>query len=382
MKSKQTMVDTIVRLAQYFAGRLPSRWKNAIRSTAVRLLGPVEETLQGASATMSDVLFNHREEQAYHDSLERQGLSNEISYLNDVTLMLSQLEGVGELVAIEDLMVAAGDRHRIGIRIDCCGTLSAALCTASLLSRRGIPATFFLHHNSRYWGPSVADSGDTRLLTAVEALVVMGMGIGLHNDSWGLMENGIEPVQRLNADLALLRSVGCPVTSVVSHNSAWSYGLENSRIFTDFGEATGTPTSYKPSVALADLGLVSDSGFPNAMQSGKFLSETARKQVHSEIRSREYLKGYFLQHPNYIRSYDFEIWLVAIDTWVIADYRTSALHFPMTLADLRTWLTANLIDPAPDTCAVRRGALVLHPEYVSRGLRSSPYSAAVWARLT
>ena len=334
--------------------------------------------LDSRSARLMDI------EVGQHASLEALNLTNDVDYLSRFLL---QVQGhFPDLVPVpmqnawrvhsgvaqdmEDELRAIGvhpSASLLGVRVDCCGTLSAAAVTASVLVACGIPATFFLNHSAPYCDLTRGRWGRMTFRAPVVArdlirhIALAGMEIGLHNDVWGLQDRGLEPKKSLKASLRWLRSLGIQIRGSVSHNTAWLYGVENFQVFTDFAFVEGVPDERRPITDMASLGLEYEANFPEPHLIRPEFARLEYSERSSRVLSEEFMHMYLMEHPWFRRGYEYEIWAIGSDEWVIADYARQDFHYAIPSSTVIDFLGRQ---------AGRRniGVLVLHPEYFCAGL--------------
>ena len=300
----------------------------------------------------------------YHRTLSSMGLNNPLSYLDN---FLCSLQGLHRSVQIVPLGTFAesdesqSDKAQVAIRVDCCGTLSAGLANALIYTRRGVPAHFFINHSATYF-KHIREDPKSGTSAAVQEIALLGHQIGLHNDVFSLSDIPSEQVRILKEDLTSLRDLGLQVISTASHNSAWSYGVENFRIFSDFGLASGTPEERLPRISLNELDLRWDASFPDGDFTGHYMVPDEYKYPDA-IRHPDYQRHYFLNHPSLRRRLDMEAWLLATDAWVLVDYVSGTIDFPMTGSTVINSLASQ---PYGSRCM-----LLIHPEYCSHNVVSS-----------
>ena len=323
-------------------------------------------------------------EVSQHASLEALDLTNDVEYLSRFLLQVQAL--FPELIPVhmrtawrfhdrgpqdlEDELQSLGaiaSASILGVRVDCCGTITAAAVTASVLAACGVPATYYLNHSAPYfdlargrWGrPQVRASEVARELICHIALT--GMEVGLHNDVWGLQDTGMDPIRSLKASLRWLRSLGIPIQGSVSHNTAWIYGVENFQVFTDFSFVDGLPRDRQPLTNMASLGLHYEANFPEPHPSRPTYAQLEYRESSSRVLSEEFMHMYLMQHPWFRRGYEYEIWAIGPDEWVIADYARHDFRYAVN--------SASVLEQLGSRAGQRSlGVLVLHPEYFCAGL--------------
>lgn len=319
-----------------------------------------------------------------HASLEALRLTNDADYLGHFLLQVQSLfpdlvpvplrtawcfhSGGDE--ALQGELNALGARPNasvLGVRVDCCGTLTAAAVTASVLVTCGVPATFFLNHSAPYfdlsrrrWGRVAVDAPAVSR-DLIRHIALTGMEIGLHNDVWGLQDRGLDPEKSLRSSLRWLRSLGMPIRGSVSHNTAWLYGVENFQVFTDFDFVDRVPDRRRPVADMASFGLEYEANFPEPHAARPAFSRLEHHERSSRVLSEEFMRLYLMEHPWFRRGYEYEIWAIGPDEWVIADYARRDFRYAVP--------STSVLDHLGSRARQRStGVLVLHPEYFCAGL--------------
>jgi|694.fasta_scaffold16712_9 hypothetical protein len=253
-------------------------------------------------------------------------------------------------------------KGKLGIRVDCCGTLSAALQNALVYTQFGIKATFFINHNSNYF--KITKTGETTKIfmprTAEEIIKrIAGLGheIGLHNDVLYYISTGADPETIMGVTLKKLSQLsGKKIIGTSAHNSAWVYGYENFEVFQEFLFESSSLLSAP--LNMTKFGLSYEANFPKKAE----LSSNRNRHLLTDsygsdpIRNKAFLNEYFLNHPHFERGYDYEAWLLGRDSWVFVDYLSGTLIYPETTINL-----THLLDRRRE----QNGIVLIHPEYVS-----------------
>lgn len=307
--------------------------------------------------------------------LREMNLTNKLEYLDIILDRLLRVSNV-EIVPLREIQTPvnrdvgdASPRNRIGVRVDACTSLLAAVASASLYSRRGVPATVFLLHSAAYFEPLLSDESSFEQ-DMVREIALSGMEVGLHNDVLSLVSepSAAEINSILTRDLAALRRSGVSIEATASHNSAWSYGVENLSVFEEYCPPDLAVSHIEP-VSASAHGLKWDANFPALRSIGSEVRWVDPSEISEfppdPIRTHQFLTYYFLRHPSLRRGYDAEAWLLGRDLWVIADLTESVLHFPCGFEDVVLFLES------------KRGydiVFLIHGEYVSHDLLTSQLS--------
>lgn len=155
--------------------------------------------------------------------------------------------------AVVPLREFAQGEGGIGLRHDVDSRLESAMRFARLEHDRGLRATYFVLHTAEYWDAP-------GLLPSLGRLQAMGHEVGIHHDLVTLEKlDGVDPGERLRADLERLRNAGIDVRGAAAHGSPWCgrLGYHNNYVFAGWDE----PLEAFPDVSVrrklrpADFGL-------------------------------------------------------------------------------------------------------------------------------
>jgi hypothetical protein len=274
-----------------------------------------------------------------------------------------------EILGGEDFVKGASQNEsklRCTIRVDCCGSISAALENAFVYKRLGLRVTFFLNHNSAYWKISHhrrAHRSHSGYISdrIVAKLIKMGHDVGLHNDILGLVAKGLDAQLALESSVAFLRRFHperkLGTFGMAAHNSAWTYGVENFHVFSEYTKDfsdTGVPT-----LSLNGTGLGWEINIPISVSNPRVVG--SGEALHfgvDAIRNRKFLHQYFIEHPSFRRGYNWETWLLGQDSWVTVDYAQGKIEFPVDMEGVLDFIRTQS----------GSGVILIHPEYCSEGL--------------
>jgi hypothetical protein len=357
---------------------LPSRAKLLIRKLLEkfrRLDGLQEVSLASRTVDSSSPNARIGYEWMALRQLRDMNLTNTLGYLDSILDRLVRVSNT-EVVPLkqfrEPISAESSGRplgNRVGVRVDACTSLLAAVASAGLYARRGVPATVFLLNSADYFKPLLAEDASFEQ-DMVREIALSGMEVGLHNDVLALVsEPSAEEINStLTRDLAALRCAGVSIEGTASHNSAWSYGAENLSVFEEYCPPDIAVSHVQP-VSASAHGLTWDANFPVARpinSSGRWIDSSEISAFPPDaIRTHQFLTEYFLRHPSLTRGYDAEAWLLGRDLWVIADLTESVLHFPCGFKDVVLFLESK---------SGYSVVLLIHGEYVSHDLLTSPLS--------
>lgn len=303
-----------------------------------------------------------------HQNNIHSGVNNSNEFLRTFCELILNLEGIFPMTLekfnreIKSEVGAGTKKGNLGIRVDCCGTLSAALQNALIYTEFGIKATFFINHNSNYF--KITKMGETLKIlmprTAeeiIKRIAALGHEIGLHNDVLSYISTGADPETIMGVTLKKLSQLsGKKVVGTSAHNSAWVYGHENFEVFQEFLFKTSCPLSSP--LNMTKFGLSYEANFPKKTESisKKYRHLPTDSYGSDPIRNKAFLNEYFLKHPHFERGYDYEAWLLGRDSWVFVDYVSHTLIYPETTINLMHLL---------DSRTEQNGIVLIHPEYVS-----------------
>lgn len=303
----------------------------------------------------------------YHRALCDLGVNNPLSYLEETLLAILKHYPELDFVPVSALREEAdSNKIKVAVRVDACGTLSAAVACSSIYARHGVPNTVFINHSASYFLEAFRNP-DGPVAQLIREVSLCGSEVGLHTDFLGISSDRGVLRRRLRSDLGFLRSLGIVVEGAVSHNSAWSYGVENFRVFSDYSRIENEGSRVPQVGFLRDFGLEWDGSFHKEEGEPRAIPPEDRGLGGGDaVRSKDYLIAYFLQHPSLNRGYDFETWLLAEDAWVFADLANRQIHYPIT----REEMLVRLLDVPHGS----KGVMLIHPEYVSQDIETSSLS--------
>ena len=310
---------------------------------------------------------------ASHKVYSTKNLNNSDAFLRLFCDKILKIEGIAP-VPLEDFYLntmTKKEKGLLGFRVDCCGTLSSALHSAFIYSDFGIKASFFINHNSNYF-KIIKNKGQLKIFCPrttqeiIKKISKLGHEIGLHNDILDYNYKGWNSRIILKKSIKKLRRIsGRKIIGSASHNSAWSYGFENFEIFDEFKlhkEANTIPT-----LKMSDFGLKYEANFPSSKKfSPAHTNFYSQKFGDDAIRNKVFLVEFFLKHPHFDRGYDYEVWLLGQDLWVLVNYEKNSVDYPIN--------THTLLEFLAEYSALN-GIILIHPEYVSHDVDEQVFSA-------
>ena len=219
------------------------------------------------------------------------------------------------------------------LRIDVDTDLEMALAIAEKCKNIGIKAIFYICHTASYYG--LFSHGtfcrNNALIPILKQFLNYGQEIGFHVDAYSLyLNHGINGVEAVETEIQWLADSGIPIRSVTGHNAAPFSGAENLEIFKEYA-LDKQPWTVKNHVYLpksrlstVDLGIVFDG------------SQLMSPLPCCQVNKNEFLGsspiGYVVQNKNWMKLYlqdggycswgwDYNIWLIGADEWLIASGR-------------------------------------------------------------
>ncbi len=312
-----------------------------------------------------------RDDQAYYRQVAEsyQHLTNTFQYYRDLIRSFVEIDRV-RLVPLCDLCSGSADKDRvIGLRHDIDADPQTAVRAARFLARQGICGSFYLLHTATYYGEFHHELFVRNPLLArwVQELIVAGCEIGLHNDVLGAhLVPGIDGAQALVTELNWLRSLGAQIKGTVGHNSAPTYGAENSEVFQgrrlwprDARSPDGQPLPLE-SLCEHDLDLRYEGTFAMAKAAPETEHAAAfcAAREAASLRSESWMRQYLLDNPCCDWKVDFQFWLIGRDEWVAAGRFDGETMFEWKIGRDR------LIQLARELPEGSRSVLVIHPVYV------------------
>lgn len=313
-----------------------------------------------------------------HDP-ERYGRQLELNYRDLVNPFAYYRDLVDGLVAIDRLRIRplyefpTADRSGplVGLRHDIDGDPVAAVRAARHLARLGICGSFYPLHTARYYGLFHGGTfvRNPQVRQWIEALIVAGCEIGMHNDALGAhMLTGIDGAAALATEIEWLRSQGALVRGTVGHNSAPSYGAENSEVFKGRRLWDRPPRAADgtdmPLEALDEktLGLEYEGTFarphPAPGPDPRRLAEFIAGREQASVRSEPWMRTYLLDNPCCIWDLDCQFWLIGRNEWVIGGRLDGRDRFEWKVGLDRVLEVAAAL---PDGS---RSVFVVHPVFV------------------
>jgi len=298
----------------------------------------------------------------YHRLLTTLNLNNEGNFLRSFISTLKSDQRV-LLVPLMSFLnpdsTSNSGKIIIGLRADCCGSLSAALYNASIYKELGVSVSFYFNHKSNYFyvkktGVKYRVDKNVISFKMMSKISSLGHEIGLHNDLLQYTKEGYSIRKILTLSLRYLKKITKDIRGTTAHNSAWSYGRENFMVFDEYKLSEDETTIDR--LSMKKYKLEYEGNFPITKRDFRF-DFMSMEFSQDQIRDPNFQKSFFLQHPLFYRDYDFEIWLLGQDLWVISDYRNNFLASNVSTEKVSAFISG-LVENV-------RGILLIHPEYVS-----------------
>lgn len=301
-------------------------------------------------------------------STAEHGLTNDFALYKQVLSCLSMNQNF-KIVALKDLQKQSSSQYvTIALRHDIDADIVTAILCARAIEEYGLTGSFYPLHTSHYYTiqPS-SDSSQIIRHTGLEylltALNTSNIEIGLHNDAIGLaLDHGIDGASVLKEEITWLRSIGLDIKGTVAHNSAAVYNSECFEIFKslsvgqrEYVEKDGK----KIALGILDqhkLGLEYEGNFPIPK---KRLDVNLLNQITNitgnPLHTPDWQHSYFINHPVFERNYEYDIWLVGEDLWLLAGDKE--VFFPMK--------TAQMLEALSNIPKGSKVVISIHPIYVS-----------------
>ena len=260
------------------------------------------------------------------------------------------------------------DRVQIGLRHDIDADPITAVRMARWLARFGVCGSFYLLHSAGYYGryESQVLIRSPEIPRWVQAMIVAGCEIGVHNDALGIwQQHGANGAMTLQREISYLRALGANVRGTVGHNSAPTYGAENIEIFVGrkLWKRSEDNAAIESRLEVLDesrLGLDYEGTFaaPKPEVDVDAAEAFAADSSSSSVRSEAWMKSYLVCNPCLDWTVDVQAWCVGRDEWVLGG-RTGQgdeiWEWAINQSDLLARLEAL---PGGTRCL-----MVLHPEY-------------------
>jgi hypothetical protein len=304
------------------------------------------------------------DEFARQAELNYRPLSMHVSYYERLLLELADMRDTA-IVPVKDLLHKQGARHTIALRHDIDAKPDAAVSLARLNARYGIASTFYLLHSSPYYGAfnGFLFARNPRLRHWIDALLVAGCEIGLHNDALGIeARTGISAAEVVGTEIGWLRSQGAEIHGTVAHNSFASQAAENFEVFSELvmwrRELRGQTGEIIQlgQLSMASLGLSYEGNFPvRPDKVDKAAVASFSGIADAGPRNGGWMKAYLLDNPCMKRSHGCDIWLVDIDRWVVCDREIGYFNANLRLDELDGYFGLEQ--------RASRVLFTLHPDY-------------------
>lgn len=377
--------DLVVRLEQSTAeARQETQiWGETVRGELDRLREQVQAqgvavadldrlvTDLAAPALSTYAAITAQDQQAFLEQVGEnyRDLMNPFAYYRDLIDALAVAEGV-RVVPLAELHTAAPEGQRLlALRHDVDADPWTAVRAAHYLARQGVVGSFFLLHTALYYGSfhGALFVRNPEVARWVEALIVAGCEIGLHNDALGAhLRPGVDGVRAMVTEIRWLRSLGARITGTVGHNSAPSYGAENSEVFAgrrlwprDARSPDGRPLPLE-TVCEDDLELRYEGTYARAKAPPdvEAADDFCRAREEAGVRNEPWMRRYLLDNPCCEWASDFQFWLIGRDEWVVAGRSEGE-----TVFDWKVGLE-QVIERVGRLPAGSRSVFVVHPVFV------------------
>lgn len=270
------------------------------------------------------------------------------------------------------------------IRIDLDMDLIAMRAMARIAGRRGVPMSVYILHTSSYYGYVV--SGVFHRLfdcgKVYKEFQDAGCEVGLHVDGLEIYRrHGLDGAAAVRSEIDWLRSLGLNVRGTTGHNVAPVYGAENFELFA--GRAVGGRRSACKDGVIVPLGVIDEKAlgldYEGSAGGPPVATDLAARQAYLTglpkgdfLRNAAWKRTYLVDSPYCQWDYDWNIWLLARDTWVIGGRpgQPDNYQFGVTWDDVRDFVAAR---PAAETVL-----FTLHPIYLGQraGANENPIGYA------
>ena len=280
-------------------------------------------------------------------------LANPLSYFVRMADDLAALPDNRTLGTLGDLARREGGVNT-AIRVDLDMDIIAARAMARIAGRRSVPMSIYLLPTSSYYG-YFADGTFHRHFDCgkiYKELQDAGCEIGLHVDGLEVyLRHGMDGATAVREELDWLRSCGLDVRGTTGHNVASVYGAENFELFA--GRAVGGRKAAVKDGTILPLGVLDETALGLDYEG----SGGGPPVVADPAAREEYLaglpRGDFLRNPDWMRTYlvdspyckwdyDWNIWLLSKDMWVIGGRpgRPDNYAFGVTWDQVRDFVSA------------------------------------------
>ena len=299
------------------------------------------------------------------------GLMNEPAFframLKDIKAMSNRHLGTMKQLAFRL------DRTNLALRMDVDMDVAAALALGDICRDEGMPATFYVLHTAPYYGV-LTDGSFSRNDAIGELCGSLGSGaieIGLHVDPYFFyLNNRIDGAQAVVRELEWLRSKGVRISGVTGHNCASVYGVESVEIFKRWAIRPGPYYYYNYQVA--PIAQLNSEVLGVEYEGGNLMPNLESDPTELDF-VNHYPEGQLLQDPRWMRrylldngycrwGYDYNIWLIGCDQWVVAGREANKSVFEFSVSWSRVVEVLNSLD------SDRRVSITLHPCYFGKRL--------------
>ncbi|MGH1371019.1 MAG: sulfotransferase [Cellvibrionaceae bacterium] len=253
------------------------------------------------------------------------------------------------------------------IRIDVDIDVEAAVSLAAYLQSKSIKAIFYICHSAPYYG--VMSDGTFKrnecLAAILQKITQYDHEIGFHADPYFFYtEHFVDGSQAVVAEIDWLRAQGLIIESVTGHNAAPFNGAESIEIFEEYAVDDSLWVEHnfvyvpKAILSASKLGLKFDGSKIEKAESSLHYQEYMRGPSGSYVIQNKTWMKLYLQSGGYCNwGWDFNIWLLGADSWVIAGCKPGSI-FHYNISTQRVCEFMGTVDSNDDIC------ITLHPLYV------------------
>jgi hypothetical protein len=277
-----------------------------------------------------------------------------------------------------DELATGAPEVNCALRFDVDMDLPAALMLSKICMHADIHSSFYILHTAKYHGSVTSGQYFRNDAVASAYLQIQDDGneVGLHVDPYFFYQHhGIDGAHAVEIEINWLREQGILVEGITGHNCASTYGAESVEIFSSFA-IRPTPWFVR-NFRYCPIGALDANALGIKYEGGRLTSVLAESPDRIDF-INHHPKGYFLHDPCWMRSYlldnsyakwgyNYNLWLIGEDKWVIAGTAQDQKTFEFGL-DWRTVVAfLRELDRKHSAC------LTLHPCHFGR--RKSPNEA-------
>jgi len=294
--------------------------------------------------------------------------ANPFEYYTRFIDAIRQMRKIRLLPLYELAATRAEETPVLGLRHDIDADPITGLRAARYLARKGICGSFYFLHTAPYYGDfhEGVFIRNPKLQELIQAYIVAGCEIGIHNDAFGLFKfHQTDGCEALVREIAWLRGVGAVIRGAVAHNSAPVYQAENYEVFREkvlwhrrviLDHKIELPIGK---LSLKQLDLNYDGTFAKPKQKFDRLKAVrfCEQSDGISIRLREWMYTYLIENPCCDWEMDYQFWMIGKDCWVAAGRFQNQILFEWQVSLDRV---LGIISDLPSGT---RSVIILHPEY-------------------